>query len=286
MLDSRNLYQLPHEEVRSMSFISEVEYLVLRYIGDMETLASAAPSLDIQKLKDQLTVHLREIYKLCPDAFNPTSIKKIKTFSEPGGARKNQYELVSADDNDFVSGHYYLSENGTYMVIHERPFPRITPEVYPPCNTPYYRGYMWEEHRRILKDAASEQDRINNRVRNYVAPKLSARGELEQLKAQYLKTVQEAHRHFMQEKGILYKGIRHTEAKRTANCWAQKKIVSTVLSISNARFATGLFVTVEHVGVAIRSNQIGEAKDKSLNFNLVSCFAKLCTVVGFNLTSI
>lgn len=204
-----------------MSLSQRINARCVEHARSLEQLAAASIEIEsvVEKF-DSLREHLRRLYSCSPSAFDPFLIKMIKACTAVGVKKVKLNDKISSDDKLFVVGHFYLAKTGVFQVVALDPYPKITPNLYPKCKTPYFNNWMWEEHLRLLKEIDSSQKRINRFARTYVLPNISAADEIDQIKSQYDAEVREAHRRFVENLGIPYSGTStSSRTRRITHCY-------------------------------------------------------------------
>ena len=127
----------------------------------------------------------------------------------------------------FLASTSYLSDHGIFKVLAVKPFPVIEPSVYPPCSTPYFAGYMLDEHNRIFKERVSKRDYDNSArrtlARDFSSPFPSAREEIENWTNCYHAEIEEKHRESLKALKKQYRGTTDTSKKyRHTHCYSCK----------------------------------------------------------------
>jgi hypothetical protein len=208
-----------------MSLDDRVYARCLAHARHLERLASASvDDADVRGKFAALSHHLNELHELRPTAFKDELIRQIESCSAVGAKAIPLEKGISTLDTSFVAGHLYLAETGVYKVVALDPYPRITPQRYPECQTAYFMGYMWEEHVRLLELTRARQKEFNTFARTYTVPLASAEDDLSVIKAEYDAEVIAAHRAFLEQTGIAYSGTRQTSrARRLAHCYNCKE---------------------------------------------------------------
>ena len=116
------------------------------HVHDLERLARASPTIDNLDSKFvALQAHLRQLYLSMPTVFNTGLIQAIKNCTEVREKNIQRDTRVLTDDKDFIVGNFYFAKDGVFQVVALDPFPKIYPALYPPCNTLYFKQWMWEQ---------------------------------------------------------------------------------------------------------------------------------------------
>lgn len=207
-----------------MSLNQRVHARCVAHARSLEQLATASIEIDGATAKfDSLQEHLRHLYSCRPAAFDSFLIKLIKGCTAVGVKTVQLSNSISPDDKSFVVGHFYLAKAGAFQVVTLDPYPKIVPDIYPKCKTPYFKNWMWEEHLRLLKESYGRQKTIDKFAKSYLPPTISAADEIDQIKLQYDAEIREAHRHFVENLGIPYSGTStSSRARRITHCYSCK----------------------------------------------------------------
>lgn len=208
-----------------------------KYVSALQNLASMNPDEASVVAVENILSHLRNLYRERKSAFTDFDIERIRTYSV---RNKHDYpsakeeELVSGESGAFVVGNSYLSDHGTFRVLAVNPFPVIEPSVYPTCNTPYFAGYMLDEHNRIFKERGCKWDPDDSARRTlalyFTSPFPSAREEIENWTTCYHAAIEEKHRESLKVLNKKYWGTRDTYKKyRDTYCYSCKSNLDSEL---------------------------------------------------------
>ena len=215
-----------------MSFKEFIKSRCSKHILNLEQLSAANVNDETVNTKfNELRKLLRDLYKLQPEVFSPNLFQRIESCTSVGSLAspaENLISQVNSTDTKFILGHVYLAEEGAFKIVKIiNGYPIITPDVYPKCNTLYYLKHMWEQHRSLLaglverQNAIEEkQSAINRFASEYTLPNSSAKEELEFLKAEYDAEIISAHKEFLKEEELPYKGThKNTRSHRVSHCY-------------------------------------------------------------------
>jgi hypothetical protein len=207
-----------------MSLDQRVHARCVAHTRALEQLATASIEIDgVAEKFDSLREHLRRMYQCRPTAFDPSLIELIKECTAVGAKSIPLNSSISPDDKSFVVGHFYLAKAGMFQVVALDPYPRIVPDVYPTCNTPYFKQWMWEEHLRLVEESYGRQKAVDAFAKSYVLPTIPAADEIAQVKLQYDTEIREAHRRFVENLGIPYSGTStSSRTRRITHCYSCK----------------------------------------------------------------
>jgi hypothetical protein len=207
-----------------MSLDQRVRARCVNHTRALEKLAAASSEINgVDQKLELLREHLRRMYSCRPSAFDPPLVELIKKCDAPGAKSLFLKSRISTDDKSFVCGHFYLAREGVFQVIALDPYPKIAPNLYPSCNTPYFQQWMWGEHRRLLQEYRDRQRAIDAFAESYLPPLLSAADEIAEVKLQYETEIREAHRQFIESLGIPYGGTAAVnQNRRITHCYSCK----------------------------------------------------------------
>jgi hypothetical protein len=207
-----------------MSFDQRIHARCAAHARALEQLATASIEIDGVAAKfDLLREHLRRLYSCHPAAFSSSLIELIKGCTAAGAKTFQLNNCISTDDKSFVVGHFYLAKAGIFQEVAVDPYPKIAPDVYPKCKTPYFKKWMWEEHLRLIQETYEKQKKVDEFAKSYVPPTIFAADEIDQIKFQYDTDIREAHRLFVENLGIPYSGTSiSSRTRRITHCYSCK----------------------------------------------------------------